>query len=75
MMSVAASIALGSIVEALARILCDNAADQDLAARSSPSVTLVLHFVMQSGNKDAVGWAAMALSQIAIRRPETDISM
>jgi len=70
-----ASIALSSIVEALARILCDNAADQDLAARSSPSVTLVLHFVMQSGNKDAVGWAAMALSQIAIRRPETAISM
>jgi hypothetical protein len=34
-----------------------------------------LHFVMQNGNKDAVGWAAMALSQIAIRRPETDISM
>lgn len=70
-----ASIALGSIVEALARILCDNAEGQDLAARSSPSVILALHFVMQMGNKDAVGWAAMALSQIAIRRPETAISM
>ena len=70
-----ASSALSSIVEALARILCDNAEGQDLAARSSPSVTLALHFVMQSGNKDAVGWAAMALSQIAIRRPETAISM
>lgn len=70
-----ASIALASIVEALARILLENAEGQDLAARSSPSITQALHLVMQSGNKDAVGWSALALSQIAIRRPETAISM
>jgi len=70
-----AAIALSSIVHALALMLCDNVEGQDLAARSSPSVAQALHFVMQSGNKDAVGWAALAMSQIAIRRPETAISM
>ena len=69
------AIALSSIVQALALMLCDNVEGQDLAARSSPSATQALLYVMQSGNKDAVGWAACAMSQIAIRRPETAISM
>lgn len=70
-----AATALSSIVEAVSRMLCDNAEGQDLAARLSPSFAQALLFVMQSGYKDAVGWAALAMSQIAIRKPETAISM
>ena len=72
---VAASPALTHLSESFARMLTDNPAAQDLAASSSPSVIEALHLVMSSRNKEAIGWAAMALSQIAIRRPEIAISM
>ena len=72
---VAASPALSNLTEAFARMLLDNPAAQDLAASSSPSMIEALHLVMTSRNKEAIGWAAMAMSQLAIRRPETAISM
>jgi len=69
------SPALVDVMEALARMLLDNPDAQDIAGRTQPSISQALHLVMQSGNKDAVGFAAMAMSQIAMRRPETAISM
>jgi hypothetical protein len=72
---VMASDALSHITEAFARMLLDNPAAQDLAASTFPSMVEALHLVMRGRNKEAIGWAALAMSQIALRRPETAISM
>lgn len=70
----AASVALASISEALARMLLESPTAQDQMARTT-SMLQALYLVMESSNKAAVVWAAMALSQIALRRPDTAITM
>ena len=69
-----ASVALVSVIEALSRMLVNNAEGQDLAGRTA-GLNQGLVAAMASGNKEAVSWAAMAMSQISLRRPETAISM
>lgn len=70
-----ASVALASLSEALARMLVENPTGQDLMARTNPSMLQALHLVMGSGNAAAVAWSALALSQIALRRPDTAITI
>lgn len=69
-----ALVALVSVIQALSRMFVDNAEGQDLAGRMAGLIQGLVS-VMASGNKEAISWAAMAMSQIFLRRPETAISM